>query len=161
MTRSPDNKNSPRLVDFEPADLALLKEWMSTGRVSPEQKFEGVENSGMSGPSPGPRGSPRRRGKPGQEDPPDAELDLHGKTREQAVRALQSFILTSRRQGLRRVLVITGKGHHSGDEGPVLGRLAAHWLTKNGTPYVWDFQPAPPRLGGDGALVVRLRRLRE
>ena len=50
----------------------------------------------------------------------DEQIDLHGKTREEAIMIVQNFIKTCHAQGLRHVLIIAGKGHHSGNRGPVL-----------------------------------------
>ncbi len=51
--------------------------------------------------------------------PPDEELDLHGLTREEALKKVDFFIENSRRWGLKIVRIITGKGLHS-TSGPVL-----------------------------------------
>ena len=46
----------------------------------------------------------------------EAELDLHGCTIEQAAGALEELIQRALRTGLRKVLVIHGKGKHSSDK---------------------------------------------
>ena len=53
---------------------------------------------------------------------PDAELDLHGKTREEAIMMVQNFVMTCHENQFRTALIITGKGLHSGNQGPVLKR---------------------------------------
>ena len=88
---------------------------------------------------------------------PDAILDLHGKTEEEAIILVQNFVTLSHRQHLRSLLIITGKGSHSGDEGPVLIHATRSWLQRNGGPYIKDFFPASPRHGGSGAFWVDLR----
>ena len=98
---------------------------------------------------------------------PEARIDLHGMTLDQAHPALVRFILSSHDRGKRLVLVITGKGKQSEDTGPIprvrgiLRRQVPHWLT---TPplaqAVLDFTPAHIRHGGEGAFYVYLRRLR-
>jgi DNA-nicking Smr family endonuclease len=55
------------------------------------------------------------------------------------------------------VLVITGKGINS-PEGPVLQRVVAEWLRKEGKGTVAEFAPAPREMGGSGAFVVFLRK---
>lgn len=87
---------------------------------------------------------------------PDDTLDLHGATQEQAIWMLQNFIRESYRKKLSSVLVITGKGKHSGNEGPVLNIAAHHWLERNGHHFVKHFTHAPARLGGKGAIWVDL-----
>jgi DNA-nicking Smr family endonuclease len=55
------------------------------------------------------------------------------------------------------VLIITGKGQHSGNHGPVLKTAVVQWLKKNGHPYLREFRDAPPRFGGSGAIWVELK----
>ena len=88
---------------------------------------------------------------------PDAALDLHGKTQEEAILLVQNFVIRSHRQHLCRILIITGKGTHSGEEGPVLNQAVRTWLQRNGRPFIKEFFPAPPRHGGTGAFWVELR----
>ena len=64
----------------------------------------------------------------------DEQIDLHGKTREEAIMIVQNFIKTCHAQGLRHVLIITGKGQHSGNRGPVLKTAVVQWLKKTDTP---------------------------
>lgn len=86
---------------------------------------------------------------------PQAVLDLHGMTREQADTALDLFLLDSRRKGLRKVLIIHGKGRHS-TEGAVLPKFVRECLEKN--PGVGDVKIAESKYGGTGALSVMLRQ---
>jgi DNA-nicking Smr family endonuclease len=44
---------------------------------------------------------------------PDAVIDLHGLTRDQAWDALEQFFETGRRRGYKKLAVIHGKGNHS------------------------------------------------
>ena len=48
---------------------------------------------------------------------PDAIIDLHGLTQEEAWEALDDFFDRSRSMGLEKILVIHGKGNHSKNEG--------------------------------------------
>jgi DNA-nicking Smr family endonuclease len=91
--------------------------------------------------------------------PVEARLDLHGMTQAEAHRALAGFIARSRVAGRRCVLVITGHGRMSGG---VLKAAVPRWLAEPGLrPDVLAITPAQPRAGGEGALYVLLRRLRE
>ena len=83
---------------------------------------------------------------------PDAELDLHGKTREEAIMMVQNFVMTCHAEELSSALIITGKGRKSGEQGPVLKREVELWLERNGKQYLRDFLQAPPRFGGSGAI---------
>ena len=87
---------------------------------------------------------------------PDAILDLHGKTREEAIRMVQNFVMISHQQRLYSVLIITGKGHHSGEGGPILNQAVRDWLKQNGAPYIQNFSHAPPQHGGTGAFWINL-----
>lgn len=87
---------------------------------------------------------------------PEAQLDLHGLTIEQATNKVGFFLENARYQGLRTVLVITGRGLHSSDE-PVLRRAVERQLEEL-RELVIEWGLAPRRHGGEGALVVFLRR---
>ncbi len=88
---------------------------------------------------------------------PDAELDLHGKTREESIMMVQNFVMTCHANQFRSALIITGKGHHSGNQGPVLKREVQLWLERNGKQYIIDFHTAPARFGGSGAIWLNIK----
>jgi DNA-nicking Smr family endonuclease len=78
----------------------------------------------------------------------DAKIDLHGFFEEDAIRALLAFIRKERSRGSRVLLVIHGKGR---------GTLKDAVLCVADTHAdVLDFCAAPGRLGGEGALILRL-----
>ena len=88
----------------------------------------------------------------------EARLDLHGMTLAEAHPALNGFIAGAARDGLRLLLVITGKGR--GGDG-VLKRQVPHWLRMAPLAgLVLEIAPAHARHGGEGALYVTLRRRR-
>ena len=91
---------------------------------------------------------------------PEARVDLHGQTREESLRAVERFVLRSRADGLRTVLVIHGRGQNSEAGEPVLRPALQEWLASAAAARagVMAFAPAPPRAGGTGATVVLLRR---
>lgn len=98
---------------------------------------------------------------------PEDRIDLHGLTVDQARPTLTRFIGRSHANGLRLVLVITGKGRDRGREGPipervgVLRRQAPVWLSDPGLKHaVREVQEALPQHGGGGAFYVWLRRRR-
>jgi DNA-nicking Smr family endonuclease len=93
--------------------------------------------------------------------PIEAELDLHGKTRDEAERALDAFIAEAQAAGRRCVLVIHGRGLNSGGAGPVLGEAVHHHLgAGRAARAVLAHALAPPHAGGDGATLVLLRKKR-
>jgi DNA-nicking Smr family endonuclease len=98
---------------------------------------------------------------------PEARIDLHGMTMDQAHPTLTRFILQSHARGLRLVLVITGKGKDRDDGGPipvrrgVLRHNVPGWLSAAPLgPVVLQVSSAHLKHGGGGAYYVYLRRLR-
>ena len=83
------------------------------------------------------------------------EIDLHGLTQAQAQQALRDFLLEIRRQRLRCVRIVHGKGRGSGQRGPVLKNRVNAWLRQ--VDEVLAFCSAPARDGGTGAIYVLLR----
>ena len=80
------------------------------------------------------------------------ELDLHGRTENQAYEKLKAFIGACHRERFHEVLVITGKG--SGK----LKRQVPRWLeARPFEAFIASTSVAEPWDGGDGALYVRLR----
>jgi DNA-nicking Smr family endonuclease len=90
--------------------------------------------------------------------PVQAEIDLHGLTRDEALAALRDFLADCMTRGLRCVRVIHGKGHASPGGRAILKPMTRQWLACR--PEVLAFCSAPPRDGGDGALLVLLCRLK-
>lgn len=86
----------------------------------------------------------------------DLELDLHGLTRDEALKSLESFVAGAFNRGQKAILVITGKGNNSPAE-PVLQGAVSSWLREMGKKMVAEFAPAPLRMGGSGAFVVFLK----
>jgi DNA-nicking Smr family endonuclease len=88
----------------------------------------------------------------------EGRVDLHGMTQEQAYALLLSFLGRAHANGVRYVLVITGKGSSSGGDG-VLKRAVPGWLAT--VPFrslVSSHDHAARHHGGAGAIYVRLRR---
>jgi len=88
---------------------------------------------------------------------PDDEIDLHGQTREEAIKTVQKFVIDCYQKNFRSALIITGKGHHSAKRDPILKREVKLWLERNGDSYITDFQEAPPRFGGSGAIWLNFK----
>lgn len=86
----------------------------------------------------------------------EADLDLHGFTREQAALELSEFINACVNHGLRYVRVIHGKGYRSSDNTGVLKSAVNQWLQQS--EHVLAFSSAPPRDGGTGAVNILLRK---
>jgi DNA-nicking Smr family endonuclease len=93
----------------------------------------------------------------------DARLDLHGMTQIRAHRALSGFLQRAHSDGLTFVLIITGKGKMMGPESErgVLRRQVPLWLNlPEFRALVVGFEEAHIGHGGEGALYVRIRRIR-
>ncbi len=99
-------------------------------------------------------------------EPIEARLDLHGMTQAQAHTELLRFLRCAQADGVRTVLVVTGKGLRSRDHGQdhergVLRRQVPMWLAlPEFRLFVVGFDAAHVGHGGQGALYVRLRRSR-
>jgi DNA-nicking Smr family endonuclease len=99
----------------------------------------------------------------------DARLDLHGLRQQDAYVVLRRFLARCQANGLRHVLVITGKGggpdeHATRDfwqspERGVLRRLVPQWLAEPSfRPHVVSFTESAMKHGGSGALYVTIRK---
>jgi DNA-nicking Smr family endonuclease len=80
----------------------------------------------------------------------DAKIDLHGMFAEDAIHVLLRFLERERKRGSKTVLVVHGKG---------MGILRnAVWSVIESHPNVSDFWVAQRKLGGSGAVIVKLIR---
>lgn len=62
---------------------------------------------------------------------PEAILDLHGLTRDEAWGRMDAFVTDCTRRGLRKIMVIHGKGNHSHDSDPVLGLMVRQFIEQD------------------------------
>jgi len=85
---------------------------------------------------------------------PQRQLDLHGLTAKEAVRRVDAFLKECRTAGVRKVLIVHGKGLHSA-QGPVLRTAVRECVQRS--PLAGEMGPAEKRWGGAGALWVVLR----
>lgn len=96
---------------------------------------------------------------------PEARIDLHGMTLDQAHPSLVRFIMGSFAEQRRLVLVITGKGKHRDDGGPIPTRVGIlkhqvpHWLhLPPCRDVILNVSQAHLKHGGAGAYYVYLKR---
>lgn len=96
---------------------------------------------------------------------PEARIDLHGMTADNAHAALTGFLFRAQASGKRLVLVITGKGRGGDDDGPipmrsgVLRQSLPRWVRQPPLgAIVLNVAEAHQRHGGSGAFYVYLRR---
>ena len=87
--------------------------------------------------------------------PIEYELDLHGYTVVEAKAAIYEFIDECKKQHIRYVHIIHGKGYRSDQKIPVLKTHVAYWLPQHSD--VLAFSSARPADGGTGAIYVILK----
>lgn len=86
---------------------------------------------------------------------PEARIDLHGLTREEAWSRLTSFVNDAVRRGLKKILIIHGKGNHSNGSAPVLGAMVRTFIEQNKN---LGSSGHPDRnMGGNGATWVIIK----
>lgn len=92
---------------------------------------------------------------------PEATLDLHGVRGDAVADRVASFLRNGKQAGRRVLCIITGKGMGSGPEGPVVRNRTVEALSRGAMAAdVLAYVTAPPRFGGQGALLVLLRKSR-
>ena len=141
--------STPSSLTFEESDQndALMKQIFENVKYVPDEETPPEQTSNKKSRS-STRDSLKR---------PDDEIDLHGKTRDEAIKIVQKFVIDCYQKKIRSALIITGKGHHSAENAPVLKREVKLWLERNGDSYITDFQEAPPRFGGSGAIWLNFK----
>ena len=87
---------------------------------------------------------------------PEARLDLHGLHQDEAQVRLNAFITDCCRHGLRKVLIIHGKGIHTTGTDPVLGQLVRKFI-ENDKRCGTSGHPKTKQEGGSGATWVILK----
>ncbi len=160
-TVRPSAGRSP--VKPPPEEAAPVKGAKSPKPITPTVTVKPfVPDAHKKGPKPAPIQPPqaiepgRKRRLTRERDPIDLKLDLHGLDQDRARAALIAFLLRAQDEGVRAVLVITGKGY-TGDG--VLRRRTPEWLAEPGLRHVVaGVSTAHGRHGGEGALYVALKR---
>jgi DNA-nicking Smr family endonuclease len=87
---------------------------------------------------------------------PEAVLDLHGLHQDEAYIKLDHFISDCKRRGIRKVLIIHGKGIHTHGTDPVLGEVVRRFIESDrrcGT----SGHPKNKAEGGTGATWIILK----
>jgi DNA-nicking Smr family endonuclease len=89
---------------------------------------------------------------------PDAELDIHGKTSDEAWLIQETFGGNSREKGHEKLLIIHGKGNHSAGEA-VLKRVVMDFIER--CPFAGESGRGKASTGGEGATWVLLKETKE
>ncbi len=129
-------------IDEEERDLFLraVEEGVK-GKVAHQKQLEPYQRASPSLPKCKPK------------DLVDAKLDLHGYSAEDATLATNRFIEQERSRGSKVLLIVHGIGTGK-VKNAVWNAIEAHHL-------VDDFQLASGKLGGQGAVIVRINRKRK
>jgi DNA-nicking Smr family endonuclease len=91
----------------------------------------------------------------------EGKIDLHGRTQQDAHDDLLAFLRRAHGAGKRNLLVVTGKGMTTSKVG-ILRQAVPRWLNEPAfRSLVLAFDYAEPQHGGEGALYVLLKRVRE
>lgn len=91
----------------------------------------------------------------------DGKIDLHGRTQQDAHDDLLAFLKRAHAAGKRTLLVVTGKGMTTSKVG-ILRQAVPRWLNEPAfRSLVLAFDYAESRHGGEGALYVLMKRVRE
>jgi DNA-nicking Smr family endonuclease len=98
--------------------------------------------------------SPQERRSRLKNKKPDAQLDIHGLTRDEAWNALEIFFNDSKAKGLEKLLIIHGKGNHSSGEA-VLKRIVMEFIEQ--CPFAGESGRGKAVTGGEGATWVLLK----
>jgi DNA-nicking Smr family endonuclease len=62
---------------------------------------------------------------------PQASVDLHQLTQDEAWQKLESFVSVCKKRGLKKILIIHGKGNHSHGTEPVLGKMVRLFIEQD------------------------------
>jgi len=87
---------------------------------------------------------------------PEARIDLHGLHQDEAEERLNWFITDCKKRGIRKVIIVHGKGIHTTGTDPVLGELVRRFIERDprcGT----SGHPKTKQEGGTGATWVILK----
>ncbi|MFO1390962.1 MAG: Smr/MutS family protein [Agitococcus sp.] len=86
-----------------------------------------------------------------------AAVDLHGCTVEQAREAVLQIIFDAQQEGITVIKIVHGKGYSQGSQGSLLKTCVNGWLQQHRA--VLAFHSAPAKDGGNGAVLVLLKKL--
>ncbi|MBU3914445.1 Smr/MutS family protein [bacterium] len=122
---------------------------LKSSAISVQNKFSGKQK-------PQKKNKIHKKRSIGRNFQPDAIIDLHGNTREEAIIRTGQFLKRSILQKYKTILVITGKGTDLENPNGILRKTIWDWLEKQKKEENFSFKWAPPFLGGKGAILVFL-----
>jgi DNA-nicking Smr family endonuclease len=121
----------------------ILNKWEENNGIYDKDKEAGNE-----------RINPQEKRRRLKNKKPDAELDIHGLSRDEAWHALEIFFNESKGKNLEKILIIHGKGNHSTGEA-VLKRIVMEFIEQ--CPFAGESGRGKAASGGEGATWVLLK----
>lgn len=85
----------------------------------------------------------------------DATIDLHGLTRDEAWKYLNGFVNDCVRKNFKKILIVHGKGIHSGKNEPVIASMVKTFIEQNS--HLGASGHADKTMGGSGATWVLIK----
>ena len=85
-------------------------------------------------------------------------LDLHGLSVKEALEETRNFVEISYRAGLSAIRIVYGKGLGSPGGRGILREVIPAWCEKEGKSWVERFQREVDLRGGDGSLIIFLKK---
>lgn len=85
-------------------------------------------------------------------------LDLHGLSVKKAVEETRKFVEASARAEIPAVRIVYGKGLGSPGGRGILREVIPSWCIKEGKPWVETFQREVDQKGGDGSILLYLKK---
>jgi DNA-nicking Smr family endonuclease len=127
---------------------AILDKWISANGIQNKDEETGK------GTSPSLKANAQEKRRRLHNKKPDAELDIHGQTRDEAWQTLDTFFNSAKEKEFEKVLVIHGKGNHSAGDS-VLKRVVMDFIEQ--CPYAGESGRGKAAAGGEGATWVLLK----
>jgi DNA-nicking Smr family endonuclease len=131
----------------------ILDQWDKESSGIPD-KDAGSPDGGSPSEAGRPAEPPAQRRRRLHSKKPDAVIDIHGLTRDEAWSALEQFFSDAKRQGFEKLLIIHGKGNHSEGEA-VLKRSTGEFIER--CPFAGESGHGNAASGGSGATWVLLK----
>ena len=130
----------------------ILDQWDKQGRGF---RGNGVYDKDADNPAADDRAESLARRRKLRAKRPDAVLDLHGLTCDEAWLSLEEFFRAGKQRGLEKLLIIHGKGNHSRG-GPVLDRTGRDFIER--VPLAGESGRGDTASGGSGVTWVLLKK---
>lgn len=162
LTHGVAKTKQPELIELPPIELPEIRNSVDTSIAYHGEKLTKLE-IGSTANIDGKNAQRFRRG----EYKIERRLDLHGYTEERAFDAVENFIKNAYIEGLRCVLIVTGKGlpHQEDDiyttRGVLKDKVPLMLNFPQLRPLILSISYSQPKDGGEGALYVLLRKKRD